>query len=315
MNPLVIAEHEKGRLDPATLSALEAASCISEQVSLLAMGDDCGAVAEHASSMPQIAEVLVAESESLSCGSPESCANLIATVGQGHGHVLMATGSAAHNWLPRAAALCGCPMVTDVVAIKDAETYVRPTYAGKVLETVRCSAPHKFLSVRATAFPAQEKVSDSKQATVKDVLESFKEPSARSRFVSLIRSETNMPELETAQIVVSAGRGVVDTNGFELVVRFAKSIGAALGTSRAAVDAGYAPSHLQVGQSGKEVAPELYIAVGISGAVHHVAGMLDSGMIVAINKDKDAPIFDVADYGLVGDFQDVLPKLEKALLA
>lgn len=313
-NPLLVAEHAGGRLLPSSLSALGAASRLGDGVSVLVLGDGCAEAASEAGKLAHVADVAAAGGEEYRDLLPEPCSALIAGRAGSHSHVLMANGAAARNLLPRAAALSGCSMASDVVGIEAQDTFVRPVYAGKILETVRMSAPTKFLSVRATSFAAPEEEREGDPAPVAEA-DAAGAAKSNSRFVGTRVSGSDRPELTSANIVVSAGRGVGGAEGFAAVAGFADSIGAAVGASRAAVDAGYAPNELQVGQTGKVVAPELYIAVGISGAIQHVAGIMDAKTIVAVNKDPEAPIFEIADYGIVGDFREILPELGKALAA
>ena len=312
MNPLVVAEHDGDTLSAGTLAAIAAAKKISSTISILVLGSDCGRVAEAARHQSGVSSVRIAEHDILANNLPEACSPVIAKLAKEHTHVLMASSSRARNWMPRSAALCDCPMVTDVIDIPAEDTFVRPTYAGNAAETVRVTATIKFMTVRATAFAADVQGEANGEASILPFTDIAEEPSGAS-FVELRSSASERPQLADAQVVVAAGRGVGGAEGFNAVVEFADRIGAAVGASRAAVDAGYAPNDCQIGQTGKVIAPELYIAVGISGAIQHVAGIKDAKVIVAINKDEQAPIFEIADYGLVGDFKDMLPELAETL--
>lgn len=308
MSVLVIAEHEAGALKPATLNTVTAGAQLGD-VDILVAGQGCGAVAEAAAKIAGVGTVHVADAPHLANDLAEPLAPLVATLAEGYSHVLVPATTFGKNLMPRVAALLDVQQISDIIAVEDADTFVRPIYAGNALATVKSSDAKKLITVRTTAFdPA---VAEGGSGTVASV-DGGGDPGLSS-FVSRAVSESERPELTSAKIVISGGRGLAAKENFALVEAVADKIGAAVGASRAAVDAGYAPNDWQVGQTGKVVAPQLYIAVGISGAIQHLAGMKDSKVIVAINKDEDAPIFQIADYGLVGDLFEVLPQLKDAL--
>jgi electron transfer flavoprotein alpha subunit len=308
MTALVVAEHEGGKLKPATLSTVTAARALGD-VDLLVAGDNARAAAEAAAKVAGVGTVHLAESQLYAHGLAEPLAPLVAKLAAGYSHVLAPATSFGKNLLPRVAALLDVQQLSDIVAVVDADTFVRPIYAGNALATVRSRDATKVVTVRATAFdPA---LAEGGSGTIAAVATG--DDPGLSSFVGQALSESARPELTSAKIVISGGRGLGSGENFALIEAVADKLGAAVGASRAAVDAGYAPNDWQVGQTGKVVAPELYIAVGISGAIQHLAGMKDSKVIVAINKDEDAPIFQVADYGLVGDLFQILPELKQAL--
>ncbi|MFW7268500.1 electron transfer flavoprotein subunit alpha/FixB family protein [Gluconacetobacter sp. Hr-1-5] len=306
MAVLVFLDHESGVIRQASRSAVTAARALGE-VHALVTGD--AAVADAAARIDGVAKVLRAAGAAAAHELAEPLAAVIADLAPGYSHIVAASGASGKNVLPRAAALLDVQPIPDVVSIVDADTFVRPIYAGSALAMVKSSDAKKVLTVRASSFdpaPAEGGAAPIEQVTVP-------EGPALSEFVSIALSKSERPELESARVIVSGGRGMQNEENFKLLNPLADRLGAAIGASRAAVDAGFVPNDYQVGQTGKIVAPELYIAVGISGAIQHLAGMKDSKVIVAINKDPEAPIFQVADYGLVGDLFEILPQVEAAL--
>ena len=304
---LVIAEHAKGALGAATLNTVAAAHAIGGDITMLVAGHQVQDVAQHAARIAHVKKVLVADHAAYLHQFPENVAPLVVSLAASFSHILCAANSQGKNVLPRIAAYTDA--VSDVVAILSGDTFKRPIYAGNALAIVQSSAPVKCATVRATAF---EPV-DATAGNADIVCVEFAMDAGTSAFVDEKLANSDRPDLNTAAIVVSGGRGMQSAEQFSLLYPLADRLGAAVGASRAAVDAGFAPNDLQVGQTGKIVAPQLYVAVGISGAIQHLAGMKDSKVIVAINKDADAPIFQVADYGLVGDLFEALPQLQAAL--
>jgi electron transfer flavoprotein alpha subunit len=309
MKILVIAEHDNLSLKPATLSTVTAALAIGQPVDVLVAGASCPGVASAAAAVAGVNRVLVADHPAYAAQLAESIAALVADLGTAYTHILAAATTTGKNLLPRVAALLDVAQISDIIAVKSADTFVRPIYAGNALATVQSLDPVKVITVRATAFA--EAAGAGTAATVES-LDVVKEQ-VLSSFVDQQLSTSERPELTAASVVISGGRGMQSGENFVLIEKVADKLGAAIGASRAAVDAGFVPNDMQVGQTGKIVAPELYIAVGISGAIQHLAGMKDSKVIVAINKDADAPIFQVADYGLVDDLFKVLPELAEKL--
>ena len=305
MSVLVLAEHDNQTLKPATRHTVTAALQIDADVHLLIVGNGSDSVVSTAASLLGVAKVIVAAAPALEHQLAEDVAPIIATLADSYTHVLAAATTAGKNTLPRAAALKDCQPLSDVMAIDSVDTFKRPIYAGNVIATVKSNDAIRFLTVRATAFDA---CNDTGGCAASEMLET-QGSQTLSSFDSQQLAESDRPELTAAKVVVSGGRGLQNGDNFELLYTLADKLGGAVGASRAAVDAGFVPNDMQVGQTGKIVAPDLYIAVGISGAIQHLAGMKDSKVIVAINKDEDAPIFQVADYGLVGDLFDVLPEL------
>ena len=309
MAVLVYADHDNAELHGATLNVVTAARAIDDDVHVLVAGADCGLVAEAAAKIAGVSKVLLADDPAYADRLAENVAPLIAKLAPDYGHVLAAHNAAGKNVMPRAAALLDVAQVSDIVEVVDAETFVRPIYAGNALATVRLKDTPKLITVRTTSFPAAE--AEGGVAAVEAV--SGPGDAGLAQFLGQELSSSERPELTSARIVIAGGRGMQSGENFRLLEEIADSLGAAVGASRAAVDAGFVPNDYQVGQTGKIVAPELYIAVGISGAIQHLAGMKDSKVIVAINKDEEAPIFQVADYGIVGDLFKVLPELKAAL--
>jgi electron transfer flavoprotein alpha subunit len=310
MAALVVAEHDNRTLKPATLNAVAAAQEIAgAEVDILVAGRDCRAVAEAASAVPGARKVLLAEDAAYDHGLAENLAPLLVKLAPGYTHLLAPATTSGKNLMPRVAALLDVMQISDISAVVSADTFVRPIYAGNALQTVRSNDPIKVITARGTAFPPGGATGGS--APIETV-----EPTGSaglSEFVRAELSKSERPELTSARVIISGGRGMQSGDNFHLLEKVADKLGAAVGASRAAVDAGFVPNDYQVGQTGKIVAPELYIAVGISGAIQHLAGMKDSKVIVAINKDEEAPIFQIADYGLVGDLFKILPELDAEL--
>ncbi len=307
---LVLAEHDNARLKPATLNAVAAACLLGSDVHILVAGKGAQAVADAAAKVAGVSKVLLADSAALEHQLPEALAPLVAeTAMGGYSHVLAAATSAGKNTLPRVAALLDVAQISDILSVEGADTFTRPIYAGNAIATVQSADPVKVITVRTTAFEAA--ASEGGSASVETV--SGGQDSGISRFVGQELTTSERPELTAARVVVSGGRGMQSGDNFKLLEALADKAGGAVGASRAAVDAGFVPNDYQVGQTGKIVAPELYVAVGISGAIQHLAGMKDSKVIVAINKDEEAPIFQVADYGLVADLFKAVPELTDAL--
>ncbi|MCQ9374105.1 FAD-binding protein [Methyloversatilis sp. XJ19-13] len=306
MNILVIAEHDNAALRPATLNTIAAASKIGGDITVLVAGHGCAGAASAAAAVAGVAKVLNTDAPHFEHVLAEDVAALVLSLAAGYTHLLAPASSFGKNFMPRVAALLDVAQVSDIVAVESADTFVRPIYAGNALATVHSRDAIKVITVRATAFdPAQA-------AGGSAAIEAIQPPAATglATFVSQELSQSARPELGSARVVVSGGRGLGSAEAYHSVLEpLADKLGAALGASRAAVDSGYAPNDSQVGQTGKIVAPDLYIAVGLSGAIQHLAGMKESKVIVAINKDADAPIFQVADYGLVGDLFELVPKL------
>ncbi len=313
MSVLVVAEHADGRLAPATLATVGAARALAGkgagEIHVLVAGAGCRGAAEEAAKIDGIAKVLLADDPAYAHGLAENVAKLLAGLADGYGHLLAPATTFGKNVMPRLAALIDSQQVSDICEVVDADTFVRPIYAGNALATVRAADPVKVVTVRATAF--EKAAPGGGTAPVEEIAAAGDAGLSIHAGAELSRSER--PELTAARIVVSGGRGMQSGENFRLLEEIADLLGAAVGASRAAVDAGFVPNDFQVGQTGKIVAPELYIAVGISGAIQHLAGMKDSKVIVAINKDAEAPIFQVADYGIVGDLFQVLPELKAEL--
>lgn len=308
MATLVIAEHDNASLKKATLNTVTAAAAIGGDVDVLVAGSGCQAAAEAAAQIAGVGKVLVADNACYEHQLPEAVAPLVAEQGKAYSHLLAAATTTGKNLMPRVAALLDVGQISDIVEVQSEDTFVRPIYAGNAMATVQSADAVKVITVRTTAFGEAEQGGSAAIEAVDQV-----EDQALSSFVSEQLSQSERPELTAASIIISGGRGMQDGENFTLLEKVADKLGAAIGASRAAVDAGFVPNDYQVGQTGKIVAPDLYIAVGISGAIQHLAGMKDSKVIVAINKDEEAPIFQVADYGLVADLFKVLPELEAAL--
>ena len=309
MTTLVIAEHDNASIKSATRNTITAAAELGAEITLLVVGTDCQAAANEAASIAGVAKVLMADSAVYAHQLPEAVAPLIAQVASNFTHILAPATTTGKNLMPRVAALLDVAQISDIVTIKSTDTFVRPIYAGSALATVQSGDAIKVITVRTTAYA--EAAAEGGSASV-DAVDTVIEQSVAS-FVSEELSVSERPSLSAASIIISGGRGMQSGDNFVLLEKVADKLGAGIGTSRAAVDAGFVPNDYQVGQNGKIVAPDLYIAVGISGAIQHLAGMKDSKVIVAINKDEEAPIFQVADYGLVADLFVALPELEAAL--
>lgn len=307
MTILVIAEHDNATVAPATLNTLAAAQKIGGDIHLLVAGSGVSAVADAAVKIAGVTKVLVADHEAYAHQLPENIAPLVVELAAGHSHVLAAATSNGKNILPRVAAQLDVDQISEIVSVVSADTFTRPIYAGNAIATVQSTAAVKVITVRATGFDPV--AAEGGSAAVEAV--SAAHDAGKSSFVGEELAKSDRPELTAAKIVVSGGRGMQNGDNFRHLYTLADKLGAAVGASRAAVDAGFVPNDMQVGQTGKIVAPQLYIAVGISGAIQHLAGMKDSKVIVAINKDEEAPIFQVADYGLVADLFEAIPELEK----
>ncbi|MDH2000398.1 FAD-binding protein, partial [Pseudomonas sp. GD03691] len=293
MTVLVVAEHSNGALGAATLNTVAAAQKIGGDIAVLVAGQNVGGVAEAAAKIAGVAKVLVADNAAYAHQLPENVAPLIAELGKGYSHVLAAATTNGKNFLPRVAALLDVDQISEIIEVVSADTFKRPIYAGNAIATVQSSAAVKVITVRGTGFDAV--AAEGGSAAVEAV--SGPADAGKSAFVGEELAKSDRPELTAAKIVVSGGRGMGNGDNFKILYSLADKLGAAVGASRAAVDAGFVPNDMQVGQTGKIVAPQLYVAVGISGAIQHLAGMKDSKVIVAINKDEEAPIFQVADYG------------------
>ena len=309
MSVLVLADHDNGQLAGATLNTVTAASQIGGDIHILVAGDSSGDVAKAAAAVAGVAKVLVASDESLGHGIAENVAPLIQEMASGYSHLLAPATTTGKNIMPRVAALLDVMQISDIVQVVDANTFQRPIYAGNALATVTTDEATKIVTVRSTAFEAA--AADGGSASIEDATAGS--DAGLSSYVKSELSSSERPELTSAPIVISGGRGMQDGSNFAMLEKVADKLGAAVGASRAAVDAGFVPNDYQVGQTGKVVAPDLYVAVGISGAIQHLAGMKDSKVIVAINKDDEAPIFQVADFGLVADLFEAVPEFEKEL--
>ena len=309
MNILVIADHDNATLRGATLNTVAAAALIGGQIDVLVVGSNCQSVAAAAARIANVKRVLVADAPHYADFGVENLAALIGQCAGQYSHLLAPATSLGKALMPRIAAALDVAQISEIVAVESAETFVRPIYAGNALLTIRSTDPVKVLTVRASAFSAAEEGG----AAIIETLAAG--PDLRqSRVVSREITKSERPELGASKVVVAGGRGLGNAENYKALLEpLANKLGAALGASRAAVDAGFVPNDYQVGQTGKVVAPQLYLAIGISGAIQHLAGMKDSKIIVAINKDPDAPIFQVADYGLVGDLFEIVPELTAAL--
>ena len=309
MSALVVAEHDNRSIKPATRVTAAAAEAIGNGFDVLVAGEHCAAAAEEASRIAGVGKVLLADQPAYGHQLAENVAPLVAELGAAYGHILAAHTTTGKNFLPRVAALLDVAQISDIVAVMDEATFKRPIYAGNAIATVRSKDPIKVVSVRGTAYDpvAAEGGSGAVEAVA------AAHDAGASRFIRDELAKSERPELTAAGVIISGGRGMGSGENFQLLEGIADKLGAAIGASRAAVDAGFVPNDMQVGQTGKIVAPDLYIAVGISGAIQHLAGMKDSKVIAAINKDEDAPIFQVADYGLVADLFKALPELEALL--
>jgi electron transfer flavoprotein alpha subunit len=309
MSILVIAEHDNAVLKGATLNTVAAAGKIGGDVTVLVAGQGCGAVAAAAAKVAGVSKVLVADHAAYAHQLAENVSLLVAGIGKQFTHILAPATTGGKNMLPRVAALLDVAQVSEIIAVVSADTFKRPIYAGNIIATVQSTDPIKVITVRTTGFDAV--AAEGGSATVENL--SAVHDAGVSSFVKDALAVSDRPELTSAKIIVSGGRGMQSGDNFSMLYKLADKLGAAVGASRAAVDAGFVPNDMQVGQTGKIVAPDLYIAVGISGAIQHLAGMKDSKVIVAINKDEEAPIFQVADYGLVADLFVAIPELDAAL--
>ena len=309
MSILVVVEHDNQAVNAATLNTLAAARQIGGDIHLLVAGEKCGAAANAAAALVGATKILSADSAEYGHSLAENLAPLVAGIAGDYSHILAPATTFGKNVMPRIAALCDVPQISDIIEIVDSNTFKRPIYAGNALATVQSEDNLKIITVRSTAFEA---VADSGGTAAIEAISAAGDQGLSSYDKSEL-SSSERPELTSANIVVSGGRGMQDGANFTMLESVADKLGAAVGASRAAVDAGFVPNDYQVGQTGKVVAPELYLAVGISGAIQHLAGMKDSKVIVAINKDEEAPIFQVADYGLVADLFDAVPAFDKEL--
>ena len=308
MSVLVIAEHDNAELKPATLNTVAAAAQLGD-VDILVAGENCNAVANTAAKIAGVGRVLKADASALKTGLPENVAPMIVELSSGYSHILAPATTNGKNIMPRVAALLDVAQISEITSVVSADTFVRPIYAGNAMATVQSADAIKIITVRTTGFDAAP--AEGGSAALEDV--SNITDAALSSFAGQELTVSERPELTSAKVIISGGRGMQSGENFPMLEEIADKLGAAVGASRAAVDAGFVPNDYQVGQTGKVVAPDLYIAVGISGAIQHLAGMKDSKVIVAINKDEEAPIFQVADYGLVADLFEAVPDLSAEL--
>lgn len=309
MSVLVYAEHDNAALNKVTLSVVAAAKEIGGDITVLVAGKGCGAVAEEAAKIDGVSKVLCADNDAYEHQLAENIGDLVAEVGADYGHILAAATTTGKNFAPRAAALLDVAQISEISDVIDADTFKRPIYAGNAIATVKCGDAKKVITVRGTSFDGV--AAEGGSASVENI--DVAKDAGISSFVGEELAKSDRPELTSAEIVISGGRGMGNGENFEILYKLADKLGAGVGASRAAVDAGFVPNDMQVGQTGKIVAPNLYVAVGISGAIQHLAGMKDSKVIVAINKDEEAPIFQVADYGLVADLFEAVPELDGKL--
>lgn len=309
MSILILAEHDNASIKGATLNTVAAAKAIGGDITVLVAGEGCGAAAEAAAKIEGVGKVLCADNAAYGHQLAENVSLLVAELGKDYGYILAPATTNGKNTLPRAAALLDVAQISEIISVESADTFKRPIYAGNVIATVQSSDAIKVITVRATAFDAV--AAEGGSASVEAVASAH--DAGNSSYVREEVAKSDRPDLTAASVVVSGGRGMQNGDNFAMLYSLADKLGAAVGASRAAVDAGFVPNDMQVGQTGKIVAPGLYIAVGISGAIQHLAGMKDSKVIIAINKDEDAPIFQVADYGLVADLFDAVPELDSSL--
>ena len=309
MTALVVAEHNNQELKPVTLNTVTAALGLDQDVHVLIAGNACSAVAEEAAKVSGVAKVLLVESGAYENFLAENIATLVSNISGDYDFILAPTTTNGKNVMPRVAALQDVSQISDISAIESSDTFQRPIYAGNCIATVKSNDSKKIITVRKTAFDAADASGGSAEIIT---LEEINDAGI-SKFVKEEIAESDRPELTAADVIISGGRGMQNGDNFSILEGIADKLGAAIGASRAAVDSGFVPNDYQVGQTGKIVAPDLYIAVGISGAIQHLAGMKDSKVIVAINKDEDAPIFQVADYGLVADLFEAMPELESKI--
>ena len=309
MNILVIAEHDNNELKSSTLNTITAAHKLSADIDVLVAGSEVAEVSKQAAAIENIKSVICVDDPIYKNFLAEDFGNLVASMGDQYIYILAPATTFGKNFLPRVAAKLDVQQISDIISIESEDTFKRPIYAGSCIATVKSSDPIKIISVRTTAFDAANVTDAEVSIESKDSQNSI----GNATFVKDELAESDRPELTAAEIIVSGGRALGSSENFQIIESLADKLGAAIGASRAAVDAGYVPNDYQVGQTGKIVAPSLYIAVGISGAIQHLAGMKDSKVIVAINKDEDAPIFQVADYGLVGDLFEAIPELTDSI--
>lgn len=311
MTILVIADHDNSELKPGTLNVVGAAAAVGGDIAILVAGEGCAAVAEQAAKVDGIGKVLLCDNTAYANQLAENMTPLIVNLAADYSHVMFANTAGGKNIMPRVAAKMDMAGVSDITGVVSDDTFIRPIYAGNAMLTVQSTDSCKLITVRTTAFEAV--ASEGGAASVENI--DAAETSDKVKWLGQELTKSDRPELTSASIVVSGGRGMQNGDNFAMLESLAEKLNAAVGASRAAVDAGFVPNDYQVGQTGKVVAPDLYIAVGISGAIQHLAGMKDSKVIVAINKDEEAPIFQVADYGLVADLFDAVPELDAALAA
>ncbi len=309
MSILVIAEHDNDNLSQSTLNTITAALELGDDIDLLVAGSNCEKVSNTASQIPNIKNILSADSPEYKNFIAENISALVVSIAEKYSHILCPSSTTGKNFMPRVAANLDVMQISDIIKVIDENTFQRPIYAGNALSTIKSNDTIKIITVRSTAFELAKE--EGGNAPIQKI--DSKGEMKQSQFIKSELSGSERPELTSAKIVISGGRGMQDGSNFSMLEKIADKLGAAVGASRAAVDAGFVPNDYQVGQTGKVVAPDLYIAVGISGAIQHLAGMKDSKIIVAINKDEDAPIFQVADYGIVADLFDAVPELESKL--
>lgn len=309
MTTLVIAEHDNAELKPVTLNVVNAASQIGAAIDILVAGEGCQAVAEAAAKISGVSNVLIADNPVYAQQMAENMSLLVTELAANYSHILAPATTTGKNFMPRVAALLDVAQISDIIAVDNENTFKRPIYAGNAIATVQSDEPKHVITVRGTGFDAV--AAEGGAAALQTV--DFAETVSTAQHLSDELAKSDRPDLTAARVVISGGRGMGNGDNFALLEGIADKLGAAVGASRAAVDAGFVPNDMQVGQTGKIVAPELYIAVGISGAIQHLAGMKDSKVIVAINKDEEAPIFSIADYGLVADLFEALPQFEQQL--
>lgn len=309
MSTLVIADHDKGELAGSTLSVIAAAKSVGGNIDVLVAGKDISSVAEQAAKVGGVGKVLAADNDVYAHNLAENLSLLIVEVSQGYSHLFASAGAVGKETMPRVAAKLDVAQISDIMGVSSEDTFIRPIYAGNAIATVQSTDSVKVITVRTTSFDAVAAEGGSASVESVDAVHD----AGISEFVSEELAESDRPDLASAGVVISGGRGMQSGENFKMLESVADLLNGAIGASRAAVDAGFVPNDMQVGQTGKVVAPNLYIAVGISGAIQHWAGMSDSKVIVAINKDEDAPIFQVADYGLVADLFEAVPQLEEEL--
>lgn len=308
MTILVIAEHNNASLKTDTHKVVAAATAIGGDINVLVAGSNCDVVAQQASKLDGVTKVIVADAACYEHQLAENLGLLVADIGKGYTHILAAASTTGKNFLPRVAALLDVAQISDIIRVESDDTFARPFYAGNAIATVKSNDPIKVITVRTSAF---DNVQETGSAEIQ-VIDNAKD-AGLSRYVCSELTVSERPELGSARVIISGGRGMQNGDNFKMLEEVADKLGAGVGASRAAVDAGFVPNDMQVGQTGKIVAPELYVAVGISGAIQHLAGMKDSKVIVAINKDPEAPIFQVADYGLEADLFEAIPELNSKL--